>query len=61
MFEISITGKFFTLEILRIYAYVTKLKNLLVLVDMLLGESAARFVRFFSNGMDCGVPVVVID
>ena len=60
MFEIIITGKYFTLEI-WIYAYVTRLKNLLVLVDMLLGKSVARFVRFSSNGMDCGVPVVVID
>jgi len=31
------------------------------LVDMLLDKSGVRFVRFFSNGMDCGVPVVVID
>jgi hypothetical protein len=38
-----------------------KAQNLLVLSDKLLDESGARFVRFFSNGMDCGIHVVVID
>ena len=47
--------------ICKVYAYVTRHANRLVLAVMLLDRNAVRYVKYLSNGMDHGVPAVGVD